>query len=143
MSFLRNSVFKILYHSGIGKNLLNRNRKKNRVPVLVFHKIIPEYDQIWPGIHPQLFEKIIILLKKHYVILPLNALYLGDTPMVKLRNACFITFDDGYKDFLDYAYPIMLKLFLLYLFYPINSATEGIFGPLPSYFSLNIIRLKK
>jgi peptidoglycan/xylan/chitin deacetylase (PgdA/CDA1 family) len=49
------------------------------------------------------------MLKKHYTILPLNELYLSENPLSKLKKACFITFDDGYKDFLDYAYPILKK----------------------------------
>ncbi len=105
--YLRDYFFKLIYKSGIGSILLSYNRKKGRVPILVFHKIIPEYDQIWPGIHPRLFEEILILLKKHYTILPLNNLYLKQA--LELKNACFITFDDGYKDYLDYAYPILKK----------------------------------
>jgi peptidoglycan/xylan/chitin deacetylase (PgdA/CDA1 family) len=83
------------------------NRKKSKVPVLVFHKIIPEYDDIWPGIHPKLFEEMILLLKKHYTILPLH--YLHTRPGMDFTKACFITFDDGYKDYLDYAYPILKR----------------------------------
>lgn len=109
MSFFRKWFFKVLYYLGIGHVLLRINRRKMRVPVLVFHKIIPEYDQIWPGIHPNLFEKIIVMLKKNYDVLPLNELYLCDNPLIKLKRACFITFDDGYKDFLDYAYPILKR----------------------------------
>ncbi len=105
--YLRDYFFKLIYKSGIGSILLSYNRKKGRVPILVFHKIIPEYDQIWPGIHPRLFEEILILLKKYYTILPLNNLYLKQA--LELKNACFITFDDGYKDYLDYAYPILKK----------------------------------
>jgi len=86
---------------------MRRNRKKGKVPVLVFHKIIPEYDNIWPGIHPKLFEEMILLLKKHYTILPLH--YLHSKPQTDFKNACFITFDDGYKDYLDYAYPILKR----------------------------------
>lgn len=74
---------------------------------MVFHKIIPEYDSIWPGIHPKLFEEMIFLLQKHYTVLPLDDLNLK--PEKDLRNACFITFDDGYKDYLDYAYPILKR----------------------------------
>lgn len=107
MGFSRNIFFKTLYHSGAGKLLLNYNRKHNLVPVLVFHKIIPEYDNVWPGIHPKLFEETIKMLKKHYTILPLYELYYNTNP--QLNNACFITFDDGYKDYLDYAYPILKK----------------------------------
>ena len=103
----RNYWFKLTYNLGLANLLLSSNRKKGRIPVLVFHKIIPEYDQIWPGIHPKLFEEILILLKKHYTILPLNDLYLKQAS--ELKNACFITFDDGYKDYLDYAYPILKK----------------------------------
>lgn len=107
MGLLRDTCFKVLYKSGLGNYLLFMNRNKLQVPVLVFHKIIPEYDQIWPGVHPRLFEEIIILLKKHYRILPLNHLYKKSEQ--ELKDACFITFDDGYKDFLDYAYPILKK----------------------------------
>lgn len=107
MKFLRALFFKLIYQLGIGKYLLFQNRKKSLVPILVFHKIIPEYDQIWPGIHPKLFEEIIILLKKHYTILPLH--FLHSKPEMDFKNACFITFDDGYKDYLDYAYPILRK----------------------------------
>lgn len=103
----RNYFFKLSYKLGLGNLLLSYNRKKERIPVLVFHKIIPEYDEIWPGIHPKLFEEILILLKKHYTILPIGDLYLKET--YELKNACFITFDDGYKDYLDYAYPILKK----------------------------------
>ncbi len=107
MGSLRNSLFKVLYRCRVGDILLSLNRKKQRIPVLVFHKIIPEYDEVWPGIHPKLFEKIITLLKRHYTILPLTDLYTKQPE--ELENACFITFDDGYKDFLDYAYPILKK----------------------------------
>lgn len=105
--YFRDYFFKLIYKLGIGSSLLSYNRKKGRVPVLVFHKIIPEYDEIWPGIHPKLFEEILLLLKKHYTILPLSDLYLKQA--TELKNACFITFDDGYKDYLDYAYPILKR----------------------------------
>lgn len=107
ISSLRNSVFKVLYRSGFGNYLLKKNRKEQKIPVLVFHKVMPEYDAIWPGIHPRLFEDIILLLKKHYRILALEDLYTKE--IQDLENACFITFDDGYKDYLDYAYPILKK----------------------------------
>ncbi len=107
MKLFRSIIFKTLYRLGIGNYLLLRNRNRGKVPVLVFHKVIPEYDKIWPGIHPKLFEEMILLLKKHYTILPLHHLY--TRPDADFKRACFITFDDGYKNYLDYAYPIMKR----------------------------------
>ena len=68
---------------------------------------MPEYDEVWPGTKPKLFEDILILLKKHYTVFPLNHILTKNEQ--ELKNACFITFDDGYKDFLDYAYPILVR----------------------------------
>lgn len=107
MSSWRNAIFKLLCLFGVGRLLLLYNRSKNRIPVLVFHKIIPEYDATWPGIHPDLFEKILLRLKKRYTIRPISDL-LTKKPE-ELKDACFITFDDGYKDYLDYAYPILKR----------------------------------
>lgn len=107
MKVLRRLFFILLYRFRIGHLLLYKNRRKQKVPVLVFHKIIPEYDEIWPGVHPKLFEEIILLLKKNYTIFPLDYLY--SKPELDFTKACFISFDDGYKDFLDYAYPILKR----------------------------------
>lgn len=107
MSKLRRIFFKLLYLSGYGNHLVRKNRKNGKIPVLVFHKIIPEYDPIWPGLHPRLFEEIIVLLKKHYDFKPLKDLL--DKPEEELRKACFLTFDDGYYDFVEFAYPILKK----------------------------------
>lgn len=103
----RRFCFKVLYTLHVGHYLHYINRKNNKVPVLVFHKITPDYDAAWPGIHPRLFESILLLLKKQYTVLPINDLF--TKPVSELKNACFITFDDGYKDYLDYAYPILKK----------------------------------
>jgi len=125
ISVIRNYFFKVIYGLGIGHLLLRRNKKKGKVPVLVFHRIMPEYDPIWPGMHPRLFDKILVMLKKHYTIYPLK--YLHSNSNVDLKNACFISFDDGYKDFLDYAYPILRRnsvsatLFVL----PYNLSSHG------------------
>lgn len=125
MKLFRNFLFKTLYWLKIGDYLLYINRKNFKAPVLVFHKIIPEYDGIWPGIHPRLFEEMILLLKKHYTILPLH--YLHTRPDMDFTKACFITFDDGYKDYLDYAYPILKRnnihstIFVL----PYNLSNQG------------------
>lgn len=107
MKLLRNLVFKLLYRLRVGHLLLYSNRKKKKIPVLVFHKVIPEYDGIWPGIHPKLFEEMMLLIKRYYTIYPLE--YLHSRPDMDFDKACFITFDDGYKDYLNYAYPIMKK----------------------------------
>lgn len=107
MKYIRKYIFKILYKLHLGNYLSYLNKKNYKAPILVFHKIIPEYDEIWPGVHPKLFDEIITLLKKHYQILPISDL-LQKKPE-ELKNACFISFDDGYKDFLDYAYPILKK----------------------------------
>lgn len=107
MKALRRLFFYLLFKFRIGHLLLLRNRSKQKVPVLVFHKIIPEFDKIWPGVHPRLFEEIILLLKKNYTIYPLEFLY--SKPGMDFSRACFISFDDGYNDYLEYAYPILKR----------------------------------
>ena len=107
MNYIRNKCFIFLYNIGFGRILLNSNRRRSKIPILVFHKVLPEYDEVWPGTKPKLFEDILILLKKHYTVFPLSHILTKNEQ--ELKNACFITFDDGYKDFLDYAYPILVR----------------------------------
>lgn len=104
---IRNFLFWILYRLGIISGIHWTNRKSDRFPVLVFHRISPHNDPFWPPLTPQTFEKIIVLLKRHYNILALENLF--DYTDADLRNSCFITLDDAFEDNYTWARPILLK----------------------------------
>ena len=85
--------------------------------VLMFHRIVPEsklkrvHNHLSLEITPEHLEQIInFFIKKNYSFLSLDQLYEG------FRRGTFpdkkyvvITFDDGYKDNLEIAYPIFKK----------------------------------
>ena len=87
---MRNLIKKIgceiIYRTGLFKLATFNTR------IIAFHKVNPEY-----------FEKQINHLVKHYKVLPLNEIFSSD------KNSVVITFDDGYKNNLEYAYPILKK----------------------------------
>ena len=83
---------------------------KNEASILCYHRIIP--SDLIKGKSPlnnlivstEMFEKQIIHLKNKYNIVPLDKLFVSD-----LSNKVALTFDDGYRDNLIYAYPILKK----------------------------------
>jgi peptidoglycan/xylan/chitin deacetylase (PgdA/CDA1 family) len=79
------------------------------VKVFLFHRISPHTDPVWPPISPTHFEKIVSHLKKKFEIVPLEETVLGNYIPGKSKELCAITFDDGYKDFSEFAFPIIKK----------------------------------
>lgn len=98
-----NHVFKPFY-GGIGH-------------ILMFHRVTPEtntvriHNQLSLEITPEHFERTInFFLKEKYVFISLDQLYDGFTKgILPKKKFVVITFDDGYKDNLDIAYPILKK----------------------------------
>lgn len=80
-----------------------------KIKVFLFHRISPHIDPVWPPITPEHFEKIITYLKENFEIVPLEQNILGNYKPISSRKLCAITFDDGYKDFVEYAMPIIKK----------------------------------
>jgi len=76
----------IIYRTGLFR-LSNFNTR-----IITFHKVNPKY-----------FEKQTQHLIKHYNVIPLSKVSSQN------KNAVVITFDDGYKNNLLYAYPILKK----------------------------------
>lgn len=83
----------------------------------MFHRVIPETDAVRIHNHlslevtPEHFEQTInFFIKEKYVFISLDQLY-SDFNRGSLRKEKFvvITFDDGYKDNLEIAYPILKK----------------------------------
>jgi peptidoglycan/xylan/chitin deacetylase (PgdA/CDA1 family) len=80
-----------------------------KIKVFLFHRVSPVRDLLWNAMTPKLFEQIIIHLNKEYEVVPLEKMLLGAYQPHTKKNLCAITFDDGYKDFINYAFPILQK----------------------------------
>jgi len=104
---IRKLIFQLLYYSGLITILHWINRARGRFPVLVFHRVSPQSDPFWPPLSVTAFEKILIMLKRHYQVLPLEQML--ELPQKQLSRACFITFDDGFEDNYRWARPLLIK----------------------------------
>ncbi|MBS1728785.1 MAG: polysaccharide deacetylase family protein [Armatimonadetes bacterium] len=80
-----------------------------KVPILTYHKISPVNSKsIYPGtfVPPALFEKHLrYLSRKGYQTIRLESLFSVSMP----SQPIVLTFDDGFQDFEDAAFPLMQK----------------------------------
>lgn len=81
---------------------------KARLSVLIFHRVLPQPDALFPDeIHAQRFDEICGWLAAWFNVLPLDqAVARMQTGTLPARAAC-ITFDDGYADNFHVALPIL------------------------------------
>ncbi|MDD5560550.1 MAG: polysaccharide deacetylase family protein [Candidatus Omnitrophica bacterium] len=82
---------------------------KYTVPILAYHSI--NYKEKAPFVSPENFTKQLEYIKKKgYEVITLDELVESIKNKKRLkRNKVVITFDDGYKDNFEYAYPILKK----------------------------------
>ena len=83
-----------------------RRRLQTRclVPILNLHRIHPEPNPYWSPLTPDLFDQLLGYVGRHFHVTTLR-----DMEMVPDRPSVVLSFDDGYRDYLDYAVPILQK----------------------------------
>lgn len=97
-----------------------------RLSILIFHRVLPETDPLFPGEATiETFDAQMSLLKSVFNILPLPEavarLKAGSLP----ARAAAITFDDGYVDNVTHALPILQKHGLHATFFIATSYLNG------------------
>jgi peptidoglycan/xylan/chitin deacetylase (PgdA/CDA1 family) len=102
-----------VYHSGLMGPIaraMSVARRKPGVPILVFHRVNDDRDPFMPSLPTAVFAARMAHIARHYRILTVEEvatrLQEGRVP----RNALAITFDDGYRDNLTHAAPILKRL---------------------------------
>jgi peptidoglycan/xylan/chitin deacetylase (PgdA/CDA1 family) len=79
------------------------------IPVLNFHRITLGKDDFWGGIRPKNFERLLEFLCRHFEIITVSDLSADSREKKRTKPAIVLSFDDGYKDFLDCALPLLRK----------------------------------
>lgn len=105
-----NQLFKKIIFSVLARQsrLVSRKEilvKNNIVTILNLHRVSPDTGSAYKAICPSLFDKLISYLTKEFHICLFSDFEKIETNKPKL----ILSFDDGYKDFIDYAVPILEK----------------------------------
>ena len=105
---MKKIIFYLLLFVRFNKFLSFIKTNKKEIITLMFHRINNEKDILWPSMKPKNFEKLIKLLKNNTKIISINEIFSNSINETKLP-IIIISFDDGYKDFIKFAMPILLK----------------------------------
>ena len=111
-SLLRTSVAEALYVSN-----LHRLRHKGKVTILTYHRVLSRDDLhkhwVQPGMYVEtgVFEQHVQFLQEHFDVLSFHELLARwqSRDWDDDRRYCVITFDDGWLDNYQNAYPILRK----------------------------------
>ncbi len=84
--------------------------RPRRFLVLCYHRVNDDGHSVFPGTPLALFRRQMEALRRNFAVLPLQELWeksrRGDLP----ENGVAITFDDGYRDNYENAFPILREL---------------------------------
>lgn len=102
-----------------------RQRVKNCVTVVMFHRVLPEQESERLGanpewtVTPEFFDQCLAFFKNNYsVVDALDFIKGNELP----KNALLITFDDGWRDNVQYALPVLKRHGLNALFFIATNA---------------------
>ena len=78
--------------------------------IFLFHRINEPPDAFWPPMKPKTFENLVKIFVRRYHVVNLEDYLLNKTKIKSCKKKfASIVFDDGYKDFMHYALPILTK----------------------------------
>ncbi len=90
----------------------------------LFHRVNPERDIMWDPMDTKQFEKCIKFISKNYEVVLIEELVQSNNYNSKKKYAT-ILFDDGYKDNIEYAVPILDKYNCKASFYVVTNSIDN------------------
>ncbi|NOX26036.1 MAG: polysaccharide deacetylase family protein [Deltaproteobacteria bacterium] len=112
-SILFKKIFSsVLFKSGSVDNKISQLCAQDLTLILMYHRVVPADQLVQAGMYvsPATFESHLIFLAKYFNVVPLNSLTVKKNRAgIRGKPSCVLTFDDGWQDFYEYAYPLLVK----------------------------------
>ena len=90
----------------------------------LFHRVNLQRDSLWDPMDVKLFEKAINYISKKYEVILFEDLAFDEKAKSKKNHYATIMFDDGYKDNIEFALPILEKYKVKASFYMVTDCIE-------------------
>lgn len=130
-SIIKHGIAYCLYYSGI-LFIAKHFKLKNRAIVLTYHRILPyevrdlSFSHSAIMVDPGNFDRQLAFIKRHFKVVNSNTLASSFKNGKTIPNAtCLITFDDGWKDNYQYAFPALKKYALGAVIFPATDYIES------------------
>ena len=94
--------------NGRGRRLSWSRRKEAAARILYYHRVNDEGDPFFPAISTRLFEQQMAYVARHYKVVAIPEL-LDRLQHGSPESVIAITFDDGYRDNYDNAFPVLQR----------------------------------
>lgn len=105
-TLLKSAICNIMYYTGC-LNSYRRHKRQGKLEILMYHKVNYGSDPVCLTVDPDFFQRQIRYLKENYIIISLAEAVERFVNETIDRDYVVITFDDGYRDNYQYAYPIL------------------------------------
>lgn len=90
----------------------------------LFHRVSDETDRLWPPMPTSLFNTLISHISGKYEVVKLEDYILSAKPGSGRKQLASVLFDDGYKDNIEYAVPLLEKFKCPASFYVVTDCID-------------------
>jgi peptidoglycan/xylan/chitin deacetylase (PgdA/CDA1 family) len=92
-----------------GPTLVRSQRRRAGHVVLLYHRVGPDLDPAYPQLPAAELSRHLDVVCSLYEVVSLSELVRRSELDRSSRGLCAVTFDDGYRDFLEHAYPVLMR----------------------------------
>ncbi|NIV11475.1 MAG: polysaccharide deacetylase family protein, partial [Aliifodinibius sp.] len=108
-----------MYYSGmlyLYSRLKTHGTYERKLKILMYHSVLNDNDKLRAELQPGMcvlqstFEKQVRYLSKKYEVISIEKLFeMVSQKRAPDKSTAVITFDDGWRDNYDYAFPVLMK----------------------------------
>ncbi|MFH1858086.1 MAG: GNAT family N-acetyltransferase [Candidatus Omnitrophota bacterium] len=109
-----------IFYTGILFLIRRAHRNRAVYPILMYHHVSEK-----EGIPPAVFQKQMAYVRKNYTAMPLGQLLKQQKNGTLSKNSLAVTFDDGHRDFLTEAYPVLKENNILATLFAVTDCLDG------------------